>query len=58
MRADVVVFDPARVADVATYERPHQVARGVAHVWVNGVAVWRDGAHTGRHAGRVVRGGG
>ncbi len=56
MRADVVLFDPAAVADVATYERPHQLARGVARVWVNGVSVWRDGAHTGATPGRVVRG--
>jgi N-acyl-D-aspartate/D-glutamate deacylase len=58
MRADVVVFDPAAVADLATYERPHQLARGVSRVWVNGVAVWRDGAHTGATPGEVVRGAG
>jgi dihydroorotase/N-acyl-D-amino-acid deacylase len=56
LRADVVLFDPAAVADVGTYERPHQLARGVSRVWVNGVAVWRDGAHTGATPGRVVRG--
>ena len=58
MRADVVLFDPARVDDPATYERPHQLARGVRRVWVNGVPVWRDGAHTGATPGRVVRGSG
>jgi dihydroorotase/N-acyl-D-amino-acid deacylase len=58
MRADVVLFDPASVADLGTYERPHQLARGVSRVWVNGVAVWRDGAHTGATPGRVVRGAG
>jgi dihydroorotase/N-acyl-D-amino-acid deacylase len=58
MRADVVVFDPAAVADLGTYERPHRLARGVSRVWVNGVAVWRDGAHTGATPGRVVRGAG
>jgi dihydroorotase/N-acyl-D-amino-acid deacylase len=58
MRADVVLFDPAAVDDPATYERPHQLARGVSRVWVNGVAVWRDGAHTGATPGRVVRGAG
>lgn len=56
MYADVVVFDPATVADVGTYERPHQLARGVSHVFVNGVEVWRDGRHTGATPGRVVRG--
>ena len=54
--ADVVVFDPDRVADRATYDEPHQYAVGVRDVWVNGVAVLRDGEHTGATPGRVVRG--
>jgi N-acyl-D-amino-acid deacylase len=54
--ADLVVFDPARVADLATYEKPHQLAIGVKHVLVNGVPVLRDGAHTGARPGRFVRG--
>jgi dihydroorotase/N-acyl-D-amino-acid deacylase len=54
--ADIVVFDPATVADVATFEQPHQVSRGVRHVFVNGVAVLRDGAHTGAKPGRALRG--
>ena len=56
MFADVVVFDPARVEDRATYERPHQYATGVTHVLVNGTAVLRDGEHTDARPGRVVRG--
>jgi N-acyl-D-aspartate/D-glutamate deacylase len=55
-RADVVVFDPATVRDVGTYEQPHQLAVGVAHVLVNGVPVWADGRHTGATPGAVVRG--
>lgn len=54
--ADVVVFDPARIQDHATYERPHQYATGVVHVFVNGVQVLRNGEHTGATPGRVVRG--
>jgi N-acyl-D-amino-acid deacylase len=56
MRADIVAFDPARIRDNATYERPHQYATGVAHVVVNGEPVLRDGEHTGATPGRVVRG--
>ena len=54
--ADVVVFDPATIADKATYERPHQYAVGMRHVWVNGVRVLKDGEHTDAKPGRVVRG--
>ncbi len=54
--ADIVVFDPATIADHATYARPQQYASGVAHVFVNGVQVLRDGGHTGATPGRVVRG--
>ncbi len=54
--ADIVVFDPAAIADHATFDKPHQYATGVRHVVVNGVAVLRDGEHTGATPGRVVRG--
>jgi N-acyl-D-amino-acid deacylase len=56
MYADIVVFDPATVADHATFEEPHQLSTGVHHVFVNGTAVVRDGVHTGAKPGRVVRG--
>ncbi|HET7459182.1 MAG TPA: amidohydrolase family protein, partial [Gemmatimonadaceae bacterium] len=58
MYADVVVFDPATIRDVATYERPHQLSLGVKYVLVNGVAVVSEGKHTGATPGRVVRGAG
>jgi N-acyl-D-amino-acid deacylase len=54
--ADIVVFDPRTIADRATYERPHQYAAGMRHVWVNGTQVLKDGEHTGAKPGRVVRG--
>ena len=54
--ADVVVFDPARIQDHATYEKPHQYSTGVLHVFVNGVQVLSNGEHTGAKPGRVLRG--
>jgi N-acyl-D-amino-acid deacylase len=54
--ADVVVFDPDSIQDHATFQRPHQLATGMRHVFVNGVQVLKDGEHTGATPGRVVRG--
>ena len=54
--ADVVVFDPATIIDNATYDEPHQLATGVAHVFVNGVQVLEDAQPTGEMSGRFVRG--
>jgi N-acyl-D-amino-acid deacylase len=54
--ADVVVFDPATVADRATFEKPHPYAVGFRHVLVNGTPVLRDGEHTGALPGRALRG--
>jgi N-acyl-D-amino-acid deacylase len=54
--ADVVVFDPESIRDHATFDDPQQYASGVSEVFVNGVQVLRDGEHTGRTPGRVVRG--
>jgi len=56
MMADVVVFDPAKIQDHATYDKPHQYSTGVSHVLVNGVAVLAGGEHTGAKPGRFVRG--
>ncbi|MTI39842.1 N-acyl-D-amino-acid deacylase family protein [Fulvivirga lutimaris] len=54
--ADVVVFDPEKVNDKATFEKPHQYAEGIVHVWVNGTSVLKNGEHTGANAGRFVKG--
>jgi N-acyl-D-amino-acid deacylase len=56
MFADVVVFDPATIADRATYDQPHQLSVGVRDVFVNGVAVLSEGKHTGARPGRALRG--
>src|SRR5881396_1469219 len=56
MFADVVVFDPATISDRATFEKPHQYAVGVKHVFVNGVQVIKDGEHTDAKPGRALWG--
>ncbi|HJZ92101.1 MAG TPA: serine hydrolase [Gemmataceae bacterium] len=54
--ADVVVFDPATIADRATYEKPHQYSVGMKHVFVNGTQVLKDGEHIGAKPGRALWG--
>ena len=56
MWADVVVFDPATIRDLATYERPNQLSQGMEDVLVNGVPVIEDGKMTGALPGKVLRG--
>jgi N-acyl-D-amino-acid deacylase len=56
MFADVVVFDPATIADRATFENPHQYSVGVKHVFVNGIQVLKDGEHTDARPGRALWG--
>ena len=55
MKADLVLFDPAAIADKADFLKPHQYAVGVHSVWVNGVATLKDGKMTGQLAGGVLR---
>ena len=56
--ADLVVFDPATIHDVATFEDPNRLSIGMQYVLVNGVPVIDDGKMTGKLAGKVLRGAG
>jgi N-acyl-D-amino-acid deacylase len=56
MFADIVVFDPSKIADRATFAQPHQYAIGVKDVLVNGVLVLKNGEHTGAKPGRALSG--
>jgi dihydroorotase/N-acyl-D-amino-acid deacylase len=56
MMADLVVFDPVTVKDVATFEAPNKYSTGVRHVLVNGRAVVSNGAITAERPGRALRG--
>jgi N-acyl-D-amino-acid deacylase len=54
-KADLVLFDPVRVIDRATFKDPQLVADGVKRVFVNGVEVWNDGKATGERSGQALR---
>ena len=56
MFADLVVFDPEKIADRASFAEPHQYALGVRDVLVNGVQVLKNGEHTGATPGRALWG--
>lgn len=53
--ADLVLFDPATVADRSTFEDPAALSVGIDTAWVNGIAVWQDGKATGTHPGRGIK---
>jgi len=55
MAADIVIFDPERIEDLATYANPHQYPKGIPYVLVNGLLVVEDGEHIGTVAGKVLR---
>ncbi|MCX6205159.1 MAG: D-aminoacylase [Bacteroidetes bacterium] len=54
--ADIIVFDPAKLKDNSTYEKPHQYSDGMVDVFVNGIGVFKNGEPTGAAAGRFVKG--
>jgi dihydroorotase/N-acyl-D-amino-acid deacylase len=55
MKADIAIFDPARVRDMATFEKPHQYAEGISSVIVNGQVVFDGKSMTSARPGRVLR---
>ena len=55
MKADIVVFDPMEIKDLATFELVNQYPKGISHVIVNGVPTVQNGEHTGERAGEVLR---
>ena len=56
MKADIAIFDPAAVRDLATFEKPHQYAEGVSQVIVNGQLAFENGRMTAARPGRVLLG--
>ena len=56
MKADIAIFDPATVRDLATFERPHQYAEGISQVVVNGSVAFEGGRMTEARPGRILYG--
>jgi N-acyl-D-aspartate/D-glutamate deacylase len=54
--ADIVIFDPSTINDLATFDDPHQLSVGISDVWVNGIRVLDKGVHTGSKPGRIMYG--
>jgi N-acyl-D-amino-acid deacylase len=54
--ADIAIFDPQTISDLATFENPRQYAVGMVHVFVNGEQVLKEGEHTGVRPGKIIRG--
>ena len=53
--ADLVLFNPDKLADTANFADPHSVSEGILKVWVNGVLTWDDGSLTGKRAGKYLK---
>jgi N-acyl-D-amino-acid deacylase len=54
--ADIAIFDPGTIKDNASFDNPHQYSTGMRHVFVNGIAVLKEGEHTGASPGRFIKG--
>ena len=54
-KADVIVFNPEKFTDTATYADPHRYAQGIEFIWVNGRMVVERGKRTGRRPGKVIK---
>ena len=54
-KADITIFDPDHIRDVADWSKPREPSIGIEHVFVNGTEVWRDGRHTNATPGQVIR---
>lgn len=54
--ADIIIFDPSKVQDHAVYDKPQQFATGISDVFVNGIAVLKNGEHTNAKPGKFVKG--
>ena len=52
MAADLVLFDPGRIDDTATFDMPHEYPKGISHVMINGTIVIKNGEHTGKLPGK------
>ena len=55
MIADITVFDPKTISDLASFENPHQYSKGIEHVIIAGHSIIHKGEHTNRMAGRVIQ---
>ena len=55
MKADVTVFDPNRIKDLATFEKPHVYPEGVEYVIVNGALIVEGNEHTGALNGEILK---
>ncbi|MHA1669404.1 MAG: hypothetical protein ACTSV5_02375 [Promethearchaeota archaeon] len=53
--ADIVIFDPLKIKDTATYEKPYQLPEGIPHVIVNGIIVVQNGKKNKKAPGKVIR---